>query len=196
MVDNQAFFILCKGGVDMSEPVTRVEFVLTSDDLLQFHQQYLRRFGANRLRIPLMAASLILIPVAMMFDLLAGGLNFSVTAVCSIAAALVLTFFLVVFPMSIRGQARRAYYASADYQRPVAIDFYPSVMVASYRYTRYTIGYESIYSCCETTSHFNFYENKYAMQGHILPKSSLTSQEVDALSQKLSAVFGRRYLLC
>ena len=180
----------------MSEPVTRVEYALTSEDLLQFHQQYLRRFGANRLRFPLMAAFLLLIPFAMMFDILGGGKNFTATIVCIFAAALVLIFFLVIFPLSIRGQARRAYFASADYQQPVAMDFYPGVMVTSYRYTRYTINYDSTVSCCETTSHFCFYENRYTMLGHVLPKSSLTSQEVDALRQKLRTVFGRRYLTC
>mgnify|MGYP007005746255 CR=1 FL=1 len=177
----------------MSEPVTRVEFSLTSEDLLQFHEQYLRRFGANRLRIPLMAASLLLIPLAMMFDLLGGGRDFLATVVAFIAAALVLIFFLIVFPMSIRGQARRAYYASADYQQPVAMDFYPGVMVTS---CRYTIGYESMVCCCETTSHFCFFENRYTMLGQVLPKSSLTAQEVDALRQTLHSVFGTRYRNC
>lgn len=180
----------------MSEPVTRVEFSLTYEDLLQFHEQYLRRFGANRLRIPLMAMSLLLVPLAMMLDLLGGGQSFAATVMAFVAAALIFLFFFVVFPMSIRGQARRAYLASADYHKPVAMDFYPSVMVTSYRYTRHTIGYESIVSCCETTSHFCFFENRYTMLGQVLPKSSLTAQEVDALRSTLQRVFGQRYRVC
>lgn len=132
-----------------------------------------------------MAMSLLLVPLAMMLDLLGGGQNFAATVMAFVAAALIFLFFFVVFPMSIRGQARRAYLASADYHKPVAMDFYPSVMVTSYRYTRHTIGYESIVSCCETTSHFCFFENRYTMLGQVLPKSSLTAQEVDALRSTL-----------
>ena len=179
----------------MEERIARVEFCLTAEDILQFHQQYLRRFGANRLRIPLTALSLFLIPAAMIWDLLRGGMDFSVTVLAVLLAMLVMLFFYVVFPMSIKGQARRTYYASADYVRPVAMDFYPGVMVASYRYTRYTTGYDSICACCETTSHFCFFENRYTMLGHVLPKSSLTSQQVEGLRTEMQKVFGQRSLV-
>lgn len=77
----------------MSEPVTRVEFSLTYEDLLQFHEQYLRRFGTNRLRIPLMAMSLLLVPLAMMLDLLGGGQSFAATVMAFIVAVLIFLFF-------------------------------------------------------------------------------------------------------
>lgn len=177
----------------MSEPVTRVKFALTEEDVLQFYQQYLRRFGANRMQIPLMIVSLLLIPLAMLVDLLGGGQSFFATIFAVLAAVLVLTFFLLILPSSIQAQAKKAYHASYDYQQPVAMDFYPTVMVTSYRTTRYTTGYDSVLSCCETISHFCFFESRYTMLGHVLPKSSLTAQEVDVLRQNLHRVFGRRY---
>lgn len=180
----------------MSEPVTRVEFVLTEEDILQLHQQYLRRFGTNRMRIPLMVLSLLLIPLAMLMDLLGGGQDFSATVCCVGVAVFVMVFFLIIFPLSVRAQSKRVYQASYDYQQPVAMDFYPTVMVTSYRTTRHTVGYDSMVSCCETVSHFCFFENRYTLLGQVLPKSALTAQEVDLLHENLRRVFGKRYLTC
>lgn len=183
----------------MNQSVQRVEYTLMPEDFIYYQLVCARKFGVLKYRLFFFLAfgvELIGVLALSVFSLSRGiSRNLFICLICLALITLGLVLLYLLYPILIKRSARDIFEGDSNYHYPMMLEFYEDVLVISYRHMRMTWGWRQFVCCFESTTHFCFVTNKNGTMGVILPKSCLTQQQVESVSQKINELFGKRHVM-
>lgn len=176
----------------------KIEYSIEYNDAKFFVFSFTKKFGLLKYRLAGIIGLGIFLLLSFILWLVSeknfSNISFNIFLVLLVVFLLFILVAVIIIPASISSHARALYYSCPDNSSPMVMEIFDEALRVSKKYSRSTYMWENLCCCVNGISCICFYFDKENPIGEILPKSTMTQQQSENISEFLKEKLRDRYV--